>query len=43
MGTLIFSHIRRIGPFFGVQNSDFNIFWGFKKNEYFIGVLRLCG
>ena len=39
-GTLIFSHIRRLGPFFWVQNSEFqyflgvfrkmNIFWGYK-------------
>ena len=30
-GTLIFSHIRRLGLFFGVQNSEFH---------YFFGVLR---
>ena len=39
-GTLIFSHIRRLGPFFWVQNSEFqyfflvlrkmNIFWGYE-------------
>ena len=28
-GTLIFSHIRRLGLFFGVQNSEFQYFWGF--------------
>ena len=27
-GTLIFSHIDRLGPFFWVQNT----FWGFQKN-----------
>ena len=28
-GTLIFSHIRRLGLFFGVQNSEFlDIFLG---------------
>ena len=27
-GTLIFSHIRRLGPFFGVQNSEFQYFLG---------------
>ena len=39
-GTLIFSHIRRLGPFFWVRNSEFqyffglsvkmNIFWGYE-------------
>ena len=28
-GTLIFSHIRRPGLFFGVQNFEFQYFWGF--------------
>ena len=27
----------RLGPFFWVQNLNFNIFWGFQKNEYFGG------
>ena len=36
-GTLIFSYIRRLGPFFGVQNFVFQYFWGFQKNEYFLG------
>ena len=36
-GTLVFSHIRRLGLFFGVQNSEFQYFWGFQKNEYFFG------
>ena len=36
-GTLIFSHIRRLGLFFLVQNSEFQFFWGFQKNEYFFG------
>ena len=35
-GTLIFSHIRRLGLFFWVQNSEFQYFWGF-QNEYFFG------
>ena len=30
-GTLIFSYIRRLGPFFGVKFLNFNIFWGFQK------------
>ena len=33
--TLVFSHIRRLGLFFGVQILNFNIFGGFQKNEYF--------
>ena len=36
-GTLIFSHICRLGLFFLVQNSEFQFFWGFQKNEYFFG------
>ena len=30
-GTLIFSHIRRLGPFFWVQNSEFLYFLGFSE------------
>ena len=36
-GTLIFSHIRRLGLFFWVQNSEFQYFLGFQKNEYIMG------
>ena len=36
-GTLIFSCIRRLGLFLGVQTFNFNIFWGFWKTEYFWG------
>ena len=36
-GTLIFSYIRRLGPFFWVKFWNFNIFLGFQKNEYFFG------
>ena len=36
-GTLIFSHIRRLGPFLGFKILNFNIFFGFQKNEYFLG------
>ena len=32
--TLIISHIRRLGPFFGFKILNFNIF---QKNEYFLG------
>ena len=35
--SLIFSHIRRLGLFFGVQNSEFQYFWGFQKNNIFGG------
>ena len=34
-GTLIFSYIRRLGSFFGVQNFDFQYFWGFSEKEIF--------
>ena len=30
-GTLIFSHLRRLGPFFGVQNFAFQYFLGFSE------------
>ena len=36
-GTLIFSHIRRLGLFIWVQNSEFQYFWGFQKNDFFFG------
>ena len=37
-GTLIFSLIRRLGPFFWVQNSEFqNLFWVFRKINVFWG------
>ena len=42
-GTLIFSHIRRLGPFFGVQNSEFQYFLGVLEKGIFLGVLRFCG
>ena len=35
--TLIFSYIRRLGSFFGFKILNFNIFWGFQKNKYFLG------
>ena len=34
-GTLIFSYIRRLGPFLGGQIFKF---LGFQKNEYFFGM-----
>ena len=37
-GTLIFAHIRRLGPLFGVQNSEFQyFFWVFRKMNIFWG------
>ena len=30
-GNLIFSYIRRLGPFWGVQNLEFQYFWGFSE------------
>ena len=35
-GTLIFSHIRRLGLFWGFKILNFNIFGGFQKNKYFL-------
>ena len=40
-GSLIFSYIRRLGPFFGFKILNFNIFWGFQKNKYFWGYENL--
>ena len=36
-GTLIFSCIRRLELFLGVQNFELQYFWGFQKTEYFWG------
>ena len=36
-GIMLFSYIRRLVSFFGVQNFEFQYFWGFSKNEYFLG------
>ena len=36
-GTLIFSYIRRLGPFFLFKILNFDIFLGFQKNKYFFG------
>ena len=35
-GTLIFSYIRRLDPFFGFNILNFDIFLGFQKNKYFL-------
>ena len=34
-GAEIFIYIRRLGPFLGVQNLEFQYFWGFQKYHYF--------
>ena len=36
-GILIFSYISRLGSFLGFKILNFNIFWGFQKNEDFFG------
>ena len=35
-GTLIFSYIRRLGPFFWFKILNFDIFGGFQKNKYWL-------
>ena len=40
-GTLIFSYICRLGPFFGVQNLNFNILGVFRKMNI-VGVYGNC-
>ena len=41
MGTLIFSHIRRLGPFFWVQNSEFQYFLEFSEKQIFFGGIKI--
>ena len=45
LSDLIFSHIRRLGLFFGVQNSEFQFFWVFRKkmNYYYYLLLLFWG
>ena len=40
-GTLIFSHIHRLELFWGVQNSEFQIFWGFSEKWIFLGGMKI--
>ena len=40
-GTLIFSHTRRLGPFLGVQNSEFQYFLGFSEKIIFFGDMKI--
>ena len=38
-GTLIFSYIHRLGPFFGVQNFELQYF--FELSDKFIGGMKI--
>ena len=40
-GTQIFSHIRRLGPFFWVQNSEFQYFFGFSEKLIFFWGMKI--
>ena len=42
-GTLIFSYIRRLGPFLGVQNFEFKNLFGFSAKMNIFLVLKFCG
>ena len=42
-GGTLFSYIRRLGPFFWVQNSECQYFWVFSEKWIFLGVLRFFG
>ena len=37
-GAEIFIYIRRPGPFLGVQNLEFQYFWGVSEISVFLGV-----
>ena len=37
----MFSHIRRLGPFFGVQNSEFQYFCGVSEKLIFFGGMKI--
>ena len=37
-GAEIFIYIRRLGPFLGVQNLEFQYFWGVSEISVFLGV-----
>ena len=39
--TLIFSHIHRLGPFLGVQNSEFQYFFGFSEKLIFFWGMKI--
>ena len=35
--TLTISYIRRLGSFLGVQNCEYQYFWGFSEKQFFGG------
>ena len=37
-GVTLFTYIRRLGSFLGFNILSFNIFGGFQKNKYFLGM-----
>ena len=37
-GAEIFIYIRRLGPFLGVRNLEFQFFWGVSEISLFLGV-----
>ena len=37
-GAEIFIYIRRLGPFLGVRNLEFQYFWGVSEISLFLGV-----
>ena len=37
-GAEIFIYIRRLGPFLGVQNLEFQYIWGISEISVFLGV-----
>ena len=42
-GTLIFSYIRWLGSLFGVQNFEFQYFWGFLEKKMGGGGMKILG
>ena len=42
-GNLVFSRIRRLWLFFGVQNFEYHYFWGHSEKLIFLGIQRYCG
>ena len=42
-GNLVFSSIRRLWSFFGVQNFEFHYFGGLSEKLIFLGIQGFCG
>ena len=40
-GTPIFSYLRRLRLFFGVQYFEFQYFWGFRKKNNIFGGMKI--